>query len=116
MTAEKPTPEQLAQRLVSPHPIVQEATLALSRLFKVTFDTLSHDIERAVKTNTASDEVTKAANGLTVDMINLLRDRVEGIFTAAGDAAARSPWPRPSAPTDGDPAPAAAPRAPDASS
>jgi hypothetical protein len=87
MSDSKPTPEELAQQIMSGGPIVSQASQAVGKLFASIFDALSQNIETIIKTNQAPTTLNDAVNALTTDMIRVLRARVDGICAPDSKAA-----------------------------
>ncbi|TXL73138.1 hypothetical protein FHP25_22155 [Vineibacter terrae] len=86
MSDSKPTPEELAQQIMSGGPIVSQASQAVGKLFASVFDALSQNIETIMKTNQTPTALNDAVQALTTDMIKVLRARVDGICAPVGKA------------------------------
>ncbi len=84
MSDSKPTPEELAQQIMSGGPAVSQASQAVGKLFASVFDALSQNIETIIKTNQAPTALNDAVQALTVDMIKVLRARIDGICAPDG--------------------------------
>jgi hypothetical protein len=87
MSNGKPTPEELAQQIMSGGPIVSPASQAVGKLFASIFDALGQNIETIIKTNQAPTALNEAVNALTTDMIKVLRARVDAICAPDSKAA-----------------------------
>lgn len=86
MSDGKPTPEELAQQILSGGPIISPASQAVGKLFVSVFDALSENIETIIKSNQAPTALNDAVNALTTDMIKVLRARIAGICGPDNDA------------------------------
>lgn len=98
MSDEGSPQDKLAGQLLG-GPIVSEATQAISKLFKSTFDALTGDIQKLIQSSKTSDPRSAAINTLTLDMITLLSKQVSAAVSnplqGAGPAGASQPGEQP---------------------
>ena len=87
MSNGKPTPEELAQQILSGGPIVSPASQAVGKLFASVFDSLGQNIEAVIKSNQAPTALNDAITALTLDMIKVLRARIDAIVPPDSKAA-----------------------------
>jgi hypothetical protein len=94
--AENESPQdKLAQEILSGSPIVAEARQALGKMFQTTFAVLTEDLETRIKSNAKPDKMAAAVDNLTLDMIKLLRKRVETALAAVTDDTTPPPETKP---------------------
>jgi len=79
-TNDFPDPEKIFERLLTSHPVVEQASTSISDMYKMVIPELAKQINANLEKHAESAKIHEAVDEMTVDMINKMNSRIAKIL------------------------------------